>query len=137
MNYLLAFFLGVYLTASAQPFVGPGQHWQVSDGAKTWVVEIVQDLGQGFFSTNLVSGEVLKDHELYVSAETTRETLTFEFGFNFLLATDSSSGFRCEVKWDGTNETVSGELVSYRGSVAGPQWSTEKESCEITLLHAE
>jgi hypothetical protein len=137
MKYLLIFFLGVSLTASAQLLVEPGQHWQVSDGAKTWVVEIVQDLGQGFFSTKLVSGELLKNHELYVSAETSRETLTFEFGFNFLLATDSGSGFSCEVKWDGTNETLSGDLVSYRTSVAGRQWSTEKESCEVRLLHAQ
>lgn len=136
MKPIIILFLLIYLgTVSAQSSVVPGQQWQLTEGETSWLIEINEALGDGFFSTKLITGEVPKDHDLYVRAETIKGTLSFQFMFNYLLVTDSGFGFRCSIGLENAtaNQAVTGELMRYRGSVAGPQWSEELETCIMEL----
>jgi hypothetical protein len=137
MKLLLATFL-FFVSVNAQLLsqcisFQPGQRWQLSDGSATWVIGIDTDLGQGFFTTKLVSGEILADHDLFVHAEVEEETLALQFMFNYLLASDSGSGFKCSFVAE-PSKPARGELLCYRGSVAGPQWSEEVETCSVVFV---
>jgi hypothetical protein len=133
MKIILAMLLFACLNAIAQASFQAGQQWQVSEGENIWVVAIEKDFGEGFFSAYLVSGEIPANHDLFVSAEVSGETLALEFILNPNFVTDSSFGFSCAFT-PTTDESINGELRRFRGSVAGPQWLEETEKCEVKLV---
>ena len=123
---LVAFLLGTY--GFAQPWLELKQQWHVSEGENVWVVEIAEKITPELYRANLLDGNIPANHDLYVHIDVTENETAFTFMFNFLLATDSGFGFTCSV-----TPATAGELIRYVGSVGGPQWSDEKESCHVVL----